>query len=167
MSDEATKQVKRVIWQTTVASAALGVVLSPIPLADELLLVPIYGVMTARIGKRPRRRRDRGARGGPSARAIVAGLAARAAANVGFAFIPGVAAVANAVSAVALTKLLGDYADTACRGSAAAAPPCRSRRRKPPPPPAVAWTPVAQPPRRRRPPRVGGGAAPGRSSPWS
>jgi uncharacterized protein (DUF697 family) len=106
--------VKRVIWQTTVTSAALGVVLSPIPLADELLLVPIYGVMTARIGK---------ARGvglhkvpwRPLGTAILAGLAARAAANIGFAFIPGVAAVANAISAAALTKLLGEYADTALR----------------------------------------------------
>src|ERR1700744_968792 len=102
MSDEATKQVKSVIMQTTVASVALGVILSPIPLADELLLVPIYGVMSARIGK---------ARGisvlavpwRPIGTAVLAGLAARAAANVGFAFLPGVAAVANAISAAALT----------------------------------------------------------------
>jgi uncharacterized protein (DUF697 family) len=114
MSDEATKRVKSVIMQTTVASVALGVILSPIPLADELLLVPIYGVMTARIGK---------ARGvsllavpwRPIGTAVLAGLAARAAANVGFAFVPGVAAVANAISAAALTKLLGEYADAACR----------------------------------------------------
>ncbi len=114
MSDEATSKVKSVIMQTTLASAALGVILSPIPLADELLLVPIYGVMTARIGKLrgvgltkvPWR---------PLGTAIVAGLGARAAANVGFAFIPGVAAVANAISAAALTKLLGEYADAACR----------------------------------------------------
>ncbi len=114
MNDDATKQVKSVIRKTTIASAALGVVLSPIPFADELLLVPIYGVMTARIGK---------ARGvgvtrvpwRPLGTAIVAGLAARAAANAGFAFIPGVAAVANAISAAALTKLLGEYADTTFR----------------------------------------------------
>ena len=118
MSDDATKQVKSVIWQTTVASAALGVVLSPIPLADELLLVPIYGVMTARIGR---------ARGVDLHRipwkgigtAVFAGLAARAAANVGFAFLPGVAAVANAISAAALTKLLGDYTDTAVQNGVA------------------------------------------------
>jgi uncharacterized protein (DUF697 family) len=118
MSDPATRQVKSVILQTTVASAALGVILSPIPLADELLLVPIYGVMTARISR---------ARGvgltrvpwRPIGAAIVAGLAARAAANVGFAFIPGVAAVANALSAAALTKVLGEYADTACQKGAA------------------------------------------------
>jgi uncharacterized protein (DUF697 family) len=114
MSDEATKQVKSVILQTTIASVVLGVILSPIPLADELLLFPIYGVMTARIGK---------ARGvsllavpwKPIGTAVLAGLAARAAANVGFAFLPGIAAVANAISAAALTKLLGEYADAACR----------------------------------------------------
>jgi uncharacterized protein (DUF697 family) len=118
MSDEATRQVKSVILQTTVVSAALGVILSPIPLADELILVPLYGVMTVRIGR---------ARGvgvmdvpwRPIGTAILGGLAARAAANVGFAFFPGVAAVANAVSAVALTKFLGDYADTACQRGAA------------------------------------------------
>jgi uncharacterized protein (DUF697 family) len=126
MSDDATKQVQSVIWKTTFASAALGVVLSPIPLADELLLVPIYGVMTARIGK---------ARGvalhkvpwKPLGTAILAGLAARAAANVGFAFIPGVAAVANAISAAALTKLLGEYADTTFREGAA--PPMPFQRK--------------------------------------
>ncbi len=122
MSDEANKRVKRVIWQTTIASGTLGVLLSPIPLADELLLVPIYGVMTARIAS---------ARGigmlavpwRPIGRAALAGLAARAAANVSFAFIPGVAAVANMVSAVALTKLLGDYADRTCRGDTPPAAP--------------------------------------------
>jgi uncharacterized protein (DUF697 family) len=121
-SDEATRQVKRIVLQTTVASAALGVILSPIPLADELLLVPIYAVMTARIGR---------ARGvplldvpwRPIGGATLAGLAARAAANVGFAFIPGVAAVANALSAAALTGLLGAYADTACQKGAAGAAP--------------------------------------------
>jgi uncharacterized protein (DUF697 family) len=118
MSDEATRQVKSVILQTTLASVALGVVLSPIPLADELILVPLYGVMTARIG----RARGIGLRDvpwRPIGTAIVGGLAARAAANVGFAFIPGVAAVANAMSAAALTKLLGDYADAACKRGAA------------------------------------------------
>lgn len=113
MSDEASR-VKSVVFQTSVLSAALGVVLSPIPLADELLLVPIYGVMAARIGK---------ARGlgftalpwKPIGGAIAAGLVARAAANAAFAFVPGVAAVANAVSAAALTRVLGAYVDAACQ----------------------------------------------------
>ena len=127
--DEAIKtQVKSVVWQTTLASAALGVVLSPIPLADELVLVPVYGIMTARIAR---------AHGlgltavpwKPIFLAVTAGLASRAAANVVFAFIPGVAAVANALSAAALTRTLGGYADTRCRegvappASAAAAVP--------------------------------------------
>jgi uncharacterized protein (DUF697 family) len=112
MSDDARKQVRSVIWQTTVASAALGVVLSPIPLADELLLVPVYGLMTARIGWARGVELHRIPWRGIGA-AVFAGLAARAAANLSFAFIPGVAAVANAVSAAALTKVLGEYTDTA------------------------------------------------------
>jgi uncharacterized protein (DUF697 family) len=114
MSDDSTKQVKNVILQTTLVSAALGVVLSPIPLADELLLVPIYGVMAARIG-RARNVALHQVRWKPIGTAIFAGLAARAAANLTVAFIPGVAAVANALSAAALTKVLGEYADTTCR----------------------------------------------------
>jgi uncharacterized protein (DUF697 family) len=106
--------VQTIVLQTSVASAALGVVLSPIPFADELLLVPVYGVMAARIGS---------AHGlgvteipwKPIAGAIVAGLASRAAVNATVGFIPGVAAIANAVSAAALTRLLGAYADRACR----------------------------------------------------
>ena len=39
--------------------------------------------------------------------------------DVGFAFVPGVAAVANAISAAALTRLLGAYADATCREGAA------------------------------------------------
>jgi uncharacterized protein (DUF697 family) len=136
MSDDATKQVKDVILQTTLVSAALGVVLSPIPLADELLLVPIYGVMTARIG-RARGVSLQEVRWRPIGTAIVAGLAARAAANVGFAFVPGVAAVANAVSAAALTKILGEYVDTTCREGAA--PPMPFQR-------AAASEPTAAPP---------------------
>jgi uncharacterized protein (DUF697 family) len=121
MSDEANAKVKSIIFRTSLVSVAFGVILSPIPLADELLLVPLYGVMAARIGR---------ARGlgmtrvpwRPIGAAVVAGLASRAAFNVSFAFIPGVAAVANAVTAAALTQLVGGYADNACReGTAPAA----------------------------------------------
>ncbi len=107
------ENVDRLIRRTSLFSAALGVVLSPIPLADELLLLPIYGVMTARIAKRrglayaniPWR---------PVVATAVAGLAARAAVNVTVSYIPGVAAVANAVSAAALTQFFGHYVDGAC-----------------------------------------------------
>jgi uncharacterized protein (DUF697 family) len=140
MSEEATKKVQGVIWKTTIASAALGVVFSPIPLVDEILLVPIYGVMTARIGK---------ARGigvskvpwRPLGTAIFAGLAARAAANIGFAFIPGVAAVANALSAAALTKVLGEYADTTFRDGAVPPMPFQRKSAKMGDPERVPQTP--------------------------
>lgn len=123
MSDDAKARVKRVILETSIASAALGVVLSPIPFADELILVPVYGVMAARIGKAhglglgdvPWR---------PIVASITAGLASRAALNVAFAFIPGVAAAANAISAAVLTRTLGRYVDSVCReGSIGVAAP--------------------------------------------
>jgi uncharacterized protein (DUF697 family) len=122
------ERVKSVIRQTTVASAALGVVLSPIPLADEILLVPMYGVMTVRIS-RARGKVLRAVPWRPIGKAVLAGLAARAAANVSFAFVPGVAAVANALSAAALTKLVGDYADAAVREGAAPPSPFASWRK--------------------------------------
>ncbi len=117
----ASAQVRKVILQTAVTSAALGAALSPVPLADELVLVPIYGAMAVRIAR---------ARGvapmkfpwRPYGRMVVAGLATRAVVNLGTALIPGVAAVANALSATALTKRLGDYADRALQKDAEAVP---------------------------------------------
>src|ERR1019366_6955722 len=106
--------VDRLIRRASILSAALGVVLSPIPLADELLLLPIYGVMTARIA----RQRGLAAKGIPWRPVMAtpaAGLAARAAVNVTVSYIPGVAAFANAVSAVALTQFFGRYVDGACK----------------------------------------------------
>src|SRR5580704_11141403 len=123
MSDEATAaEVKSVVFRTSVFSAALGAVLSPIPFADELVLVPVYGVMVARIG----RARGLGLSGlpwKPLVTAITAGLAARAAFNVTVAFIPGVAAVSNAITAAVLTHTLGKYADSVCRDGVAVAGP--------------------------------------------
>jgi hypothetical protein len=85
------------------------------------MLLPVYGVMSARIGAaRGLSLRELPWR--PIAAATVAGLGARAALNVAFAFIPGVAAVANALSGAALTRLLGRYVDEACLDPANAAP---------------------------------------------
>jgi uncharacterized protein (DUF697 family) len=113
MSAVMSPAVVKLVRRTSIGTGVLGVILSPIPLADELLLLPVYAVLSARIGK------DHGL----SVRAIpwrpigataVAGLAARAAVNVTVSYIPGVAAVANAATAVALTQFFGRYVDEAC-----------------------------------------------------
>jgi uncharacterized protein (DUF697 family) len=106
--------VDRLIRRASIFSAALGVVLSPIPLADELILLPVYGVMTARIAKH-RGLAASGIPWRPVMATAAAGLAARAAVNVTVSYIPGVAAFANAVSAVALTQFFGRYVDGACQ----------------------------------------------------
>ena len=111
--------VERLIRRTSIVTAVFGVVLSPIPLADELLLLPIYGVMTARIAK-DHRLSSRLIPWRPVLATAVAGLAARAAVNVTVSYIPGVAAFANAVSAVALTQFFGRYVDDACANPAGA-----------------------------------------------
>lgn len=106
-------EVERSIHRTSLVAAVIGAVLSPIPLADELVLVPVFAVMTHSIARR------RGlARKDIPWRAIVgtevAGLGARAVVNLSVSFIPGVAAVANAASAALLTELVGAYVDSAC-----------------------------------------------------
>jgi uncharacterized protein (DUF697 family) len=108
-----TPHVERLIRRTSLVTAGLAVVFSPIPLIDELLLLPIYGVMASRIGK------DHELTFGkvpwrPICATAVAGLAARAAVNLTVSYVPGLAAVANAVSALALTQFFGRYIDEAC-----------------------------------------------------
>lgn len=116
-SEKLSPEVRRIVRRARITSAVVGVILSPIPLADEIVLLPVYGLMSDRIGKHY---------GLPTSeipwRPIIwttcAGLAARAAINLTVSFIPGVAAVANAASAAALTELLGRYVDAACKNPA-------------------------------------------------
>jgi len=116
-----TDAVRKLLGRTSVVAGTIAVVLSPIPLADEIVFVPVFGVMASRIGK---------AHGlafadlpwKPIATTTLAALAARATMNLAVSYIPGVAAVANAVSAVTLTHVLGNYVDDACADPAAARP---------------------------------------------
>jgi uncharacterized protein (DUF697 family) len=115
------EEVRSLITRATAVSAGLGVALSPFPFLDELALFPVYGVMSTRIARRhdlewaeiPWR---------PIVRSTTAGLVARAAVNVTIVFLPGVAAVASAATAAALTENLGQYIDGVCESPAAAAP---------------------------------------------
>jgi uncharacterized protein (DUF697 family) len=114
-------RVERLIRRTSILTAALGVVLSPLPLVDELLLLPIYGVLVSRIGK------DHELAFGqvpwkPICATAFAGLTARAAVNLTVSYVPGVAAAASAASAVALTQFFGRYVDEACTHPADAKP---------------------------------------------
>ena len=114
-------EVKRLVRVTSVASGAIAVVLSPVPLADELAFLPLYAWMTSRIA----RHHALPVRGIP-VRAIAAttvtALGARAALNVTVSFVPGVAAVANAVTAAVMTQVLGAYVDAACAAPERAKP---------------------------------------------
>ena len=46
-----TEAVRKLLARTSMVTGALAVVLSPIPLADEIVFLPVFGVMAARIGK--------------------------------------------------------------------------------------------------------------------
>lgn len=113
--------VRDAIRRSSLVAAGLAAVLSPVPLADELALLPVYGLMTRAIGRAhglppaaiPWR---------PVARTAVNALVARAAVNLAVSLVPGVAAAANAASAVAVTEWLGRYVDGACSEPAAAVP---------------------------------------------
>ena len=107
------EQGTHIVNTTAAFAAGLGAVLSPIPLADEIALMPIYAAMAIRIGK------AHGIDAGnlpwkPILTTAGTGLAARAAINLSVSFVPGVAAVANAVSAAALTEIVGRYTEAAC-----------------------------------------------------
>jgi uncharacterized protein (DUF697 family) len=105
--------VRALIHRTSVVSAGLGVLLSPIPLLDELALFPVYAVLSRRIGRdyelsweqMPWR---------PILKSTTVGLLARAAVNVAFIAVPGVAAVTSAATAAALTEILGKHVDGLC-----------------------------------------------------
>ncbi len=105
--------VQRIVDQSSAVAAGLGVALSPIPLADEALLLPVLGAMALRIG----RVYGLGWKELPwkaFTKTALGGLAARATVNLGVAYIPFVAAAANAASAATLTGAFGAYTDRAC-----------------------------------------------------
>lgn len=106
-------RVAKLVHRTGLVNAAIGAVLSPIPLADELVLFPIFGWMTKRIA-RVRELPDDRIPWRPIRATRLAALVARAGLNVTVAYIPGVAAFANAVSAFAVTELVGRYVDHLC-----------------------------------------------------
>jgi uncharacterized protein (DUF697 family) len=115
------EQVHKVVSRTSVVAGAIAAVLSPVPMADEIAFVPVLGIMASRIGKaHGLAARDIPWR--PIAQTTLATLTARATINVAVAYIPGVAAVANAVTAFAMTRFLGGYIDGACANPAAAHP---------------------------------------------
>jgi hypothetical protein len=108
-----TDAVKATIHRTSVASAVIGAILSPLPLVDELVLAPVIAVLARRIA----RHHELAASAVPwraIARTGVNGLVARAVANLAVSYIPGVAAVANAATAALMTEVVGAYIDEAC-----------------------------------------------------
>jgi uncharacterized protein (DUF697 family) len=108
-----TPRARDVVKGAGLGTAVVAAILSPIPLADELVLLPALLWVGAAVG------RDRGlALGDLPWRAFtttaLVGLGARAGLNLAVSFLPGVAAVANAVSAFALTWAYAHWADAAC-----------------------------------------------------
>jgi uncharacterized protein (DUF697 family) len=114
-----TESVRKLVSRTSYVAGAIAVVLSPIPLADEVALLPVFGVMTGRIA-RTHGLKLRDVPWRPIATTTLAALTARATLNLAVSYIPGVAAVANAVSAVTITHLLGRYVDETCESPDAA-----------------------------------------------
>ena len=112
-------EVRSLIHRSSVVCAGVGVVLSPIPLLDELALFPMYGVLSLRIARR-HSLKWRQIPWRPILKSTTAGLVARGGVNLAVAFLPGVSAIGSAATAAALTEILGEYVDGACSDPAAA-----------------------------------------------
>ncbi len=104
------RSCRRSIGAASAVSAGIAAVLSPIPLADEVILAPLYALLALALA-RIHHVSIVDVPWDALAHATLKGLVARAAANVSVALVPGVAAVANALTAAALTGALGRYFD--------------------------------------------------------
>ncbi len=111
------EEVTAVVHRTSVASATIGIVLSPVPLLDELVLIPVLAAMTKRIARAhgidrvPWR---------PIRKSTAVGLVARGLVNAVFIPVPGVSTAVDAATAAALTEIIGKYVDETCREPGAA-----------------------------------------------
>ena len=117
-------RARRYVQGTSVGAAVVAAILSPIPLADEVLLFPSLLGLGVAIG------RDRGLPWRslpwwPMSATAAKGLAARAFLNLAVAYLPGVAAVTNASTGFVLTRVYGAWADAACADPEHARPPHR------------------------------------------
>jgi uncharacterized protein (DUF697 family) len=115
------KRANRRIHTTSIFAGVTAAILSPIPLIDELILFPTYLGMTYSVGKASGLRLTK-IPWRASTRTAMNGLMARAGLNLAFMVLPGVAAAANAISAVALTELYGAYLKDACAAPESARP---------------------------------------------
>lgn len=108
-----TPRANRIVRASGLGAAAVAALLSPVPLADELVLGPGLLGIAAIVGL------DHGMalRELPwraLATTAAAALGARAALNLAVTPIPGVAAVVNAATALALMRAYAQWADRAC-----------------------------------------------------
>jgi uncharacterized protein (DUF697 family) len=101
-----TPEARSIITRTDLLAAGLGVILSPIPLVDELILPPLWLLMTARIARAQKTPLLSVPWGRVSAVAL-GGLTLRFVVNAAVSVLPGIAAVVNATTAVALTEIVG------------------------------------------------------------
>jgi hypothetical protein len=105
-----TPRANTIVRAAEIGTAAIAAILSPIPLADELVMAPALLGVAAVVG------RERGLAlvelpWGTLAGAAAAALAARAALNLSTSYLPGVAAVANAATAFVLTRVYARWVD--------------------------------------------------------
>jgi uncharacterized protein (DUF697 family) len=116
-----TPRARTIVRATEIGAAAVAAILSPVPLADELVMAPALIGIAAVIGHEhgvsladlPWR---------AFARTAMAGLTVRAVLNLATSPLPGVAAVANAVTAFALTRAYAEWADRSATSITSPAP---------------------------------------------
>jgi uncharacterized protein (DUF697 family) len=115
------RDIDSVIRRTGIIAGAIAAAMPPIPLLDEVLLLPLYVIFTKRIGQE-HGLRFRQIPWKPIAQTGVAGIVARNIINLGVTFVPGVAQVVKAATTFALTEVFGRYIDGACADPVSATP---------------------------------------------
>lgn len=105
--------ITRTIRRASVAAAGISVVFSPVPLVDELVLAVMYTWVTVSVAH-ARGKPVREVPWGPLAKTALVGLVVRGGIDAPAGQIPGLTALVNATTAVALTRIYGACIDYAC-----------------------------------------------------
>ena len=105
--------VTRTIRRASVAAVGISVVLSPVPLVDEVVLSAMYTWVTVRIAH-AHGRTARELPWRPLAKTLLVGLVVRGVIDAPVGPILGLTTVVNATTAVALTRIYGACVEYAC-----------------------------------------------------
>jgi uncharacterized protein (DUF697 family) len=107
-----TTETRRILRRYRIASAVTSVVTHPVPLVDELFVIPIHYAFVVRLA-RARGVKVRDVPWRQVQQLIWGGAGVRFGFDLAFGVVPVAGAIAHAITASALTQVLGEYLDEA------------------------------------------------------